>query len=145
MKTSARNCFAGVISQIVTGAVNDEVSIRIGPQDGGASWTVVAVITRGSTAALGLADGVAAYALIKASSVIVMVDVDPAKISTRNVFTGVISHLTPGAVNTEVVITAHGVDVAAIVTNDSATRLGLRVGGTASAAVKASSVIVAVD
>lgn len=145
MKTSARNCFSGVVSRIVTGAVNDEVSIRIGQTDSGVDVTVVSVITRASTRTLGLADGVAAYALIKASSVIVMVDVDPAKISTRNVFTGTVTRLTPGAVNTEAVITANGVDIAAIITNDSATRLAIKVGSPASAAVKASSVIIAVD
>lgn len=71
--------------------------------------------------------------------------IDTMKTSARNCFAGVASRIVTGAVNDEVVITANGVDIAAIITNDSATRLDLKVGGTASAAVKASSVIVAVD
>ncbi len=53
--------------------------------------------------------------------------------------------LRPGAVNTEVVIdVAGGISVAAIVTQNSAERLGLAVDKPATAIFKASSVIVGV-
>ena len=72
MRTSARNHFAGQVSAVKTGAVNDEITLRT--QDG---LDIVAVITHGSAA--GLAAGSKAFALVKASSVIVMVDVDSSR------------------------------------------------------------------
>lgn len=140
MKTSARNQFAGTVVAIHRGAVNDEVLIRT---DNGQD--IVAVITHESTVNLSLNVGVPAIALIKASSVIVMVDADAGKVSTRNVITGKVSRAVTGAVNSEIEITADsGAVIAAIVTNESAKRLGLVEGREASALVKASSVIVAV-
>lgn len=139
MKTSARNQFAGEVTSIKSGAVNDEVTLKVG------STSIVAVITQASTKSLGLAAGKKATALIKASSVIVMVDADPAKVSARNVFAGTVAQVHEGAVNAEVTISVAGLDIAAIITNESATRLGLAPGKPASAVVKASSIIIAVD
>ena len=139
MKTSARNHFAGEVSEIKSGAVNDEIILKVG------DTTLVAVVTQDSTKSLGLAVGSKASALIKASSVIVMVDADPAKISARNVFAGTVKAIKAGAVNTEVTISAGKLEIAAIITNESATRLGLAAGKPASAVVKASSVIIAVE
>jgi molybdate transport system regulatory protein len=139
MKTSARNHFVGKVSAIKSGAVNDEVTVSVGGS------SVVAVITQDSTKSLGLAVGATVAALIKASSVIVMIDADPAKISARNVFTGSVSLVKPGAVNTEVAIKSADMDIAAIITNDSAVRLGLAEGKLVSAVIKASSVILAVQ
>jgi len=87
MKTSARNHFAGEVSSIKFGAVNDEVTLKVG------STSIVAVITQRSTKSLGLAVGKKATALIRASSVIVMVDADPAKVSARNVFAGTVTQV----------------------------------------------------
>ncbi|CDY77289.1 Molybdate-binding domain of ModE [Caballeronia glathei] len=139
MKTSARNHFSGEVTEIKSGAVNDEITLRV---DG---TTIVAVVTQESTKTLGLAVGAKASALIKASSVIVMLDSDPSKISTRNVLSGTVADVKTGAVNTEVTISAGSLQIAAIITNDSATRLGLAKGSPASAVFKASSVIIAVD
>jgi molybdate transport system regulatory protein len=141
MRTSARNHFSGQISAVKTGAVNDEITLRA---DGGLE--IVAIITHGSATSLGLAAGKPAFALVKASSVIVMVDGDATKVSTRNVVAGSVASVTKGAVNSEVVISAPGgAQIAAIVTNESADRLGLAQGKPASALFKASSVIVGVD
>lgn len=139
MKTSARNHFAGVVSEIKSGAVNDEVTLDIG------GTRLVAVVTQDSTKSLALATGSKASALIKASSVIVMIDADPAKVSARNVFAGTVKAVKAGAVNSEVTISAGKLEIAAIITNESANRLGLAAGKPASAIVKASSVILAVD
>lgn len=139
MKTSARNHFSGEVTEIKSGAVNDEITLRV---DG---TTIVAVVTQESTKTLGLAVGAKASALIKASSVIVMLDSDPSRISTRNVLSGTVADVKPGAVNTEVTIAAGSLQIAAIITNDSATRLGLAKGSPASAVFKASSVIIAVE
>ncbi|WP_233871166.1 TOBE domain-containing protein [Paraburkholderia adhaesiva] len=142
MRTSARNHFSGQVSAVKAGAVNDEITLRT---DSGLD--IVAIITHGSAASLGLAAGKPAFALVKASSVIVMVDGDAAKVSTRNVVAGTVESVTKGAVNAEVVIaaTGGGAKIAAIVTNESVGNLGLAVGKAASALFKASSVIVGVD
>ncbi|EKS9799497.1 MULTISPECIES: TOBE domain-containing protein [Burkholderia] len=141
MRTSARNHFAGEVGAVKTGAVNDEITLRT--QDG---LDIVAVITHGSAASLGLAAGSKAFALVKASSVIVMVDVDNSKVSARNCVAGTVSSVAKGAVNSEVVIqAAGGAEIVAIVTNDSVDRLGLASGTAASAIFKASSVIVGVE
>ncbi|MBP0590051.1 TOBE domain-containing protein [Paraburkholderia sp. LEh10] len=141
MRTSARNHFIGQVSAVKTGAVNDEVTLRT--QQG---VDIVAVITHGSAASLGLAAGKPAFALVKASSVIVIVDADSSKVSARNCLAGTVVSVTRGAVNSEVVISAAGgVQIAAIITNDSADRLGLAAGKPAAAIFKASSVIVGVD
>ena len=139
MKTSARNHFVGQVSEIKTGAVNDEITLKVGEA------TLVAVVTQDSTKSLGLSVGSAASALIKASSVIIMIDADPAKVSARNVFAGTVKAVKSGAVNSEITIVSGQLELAAIITNESVTRLGLAIGKPASAVVKASSVIVAVD
>jgi molybdopterin-binding protein len=141
MRTSARNHFDGQVTAVRTGAVNDEITLRT--QDG---LDIVAVITHGSASSLGLAAGKPAFALVKASSVIVMVDADSSKVSARNCVAGTVASVTKGAVNSEVIIsTTGGAQIAAIVTNDSVERLGLASGKAAAAIFKASSVIVGVD
>ncbi|CAG9165908.1 TOBE domain-containing protein [Cupriavidus pampae] len=141
MKTSARNQFSGVVGQVTAGAVNDEVTINI---DGGAQ--IVATVIHDSAARLGLKAGAKAVALVKATSVIVMVDADASKVSARNFIDGKVSALTKGAVNSDVTITsASGLAVSAIITNSSVDRLGLAVGAPAAALFKASSVIVGID
>ncbi len=141
MKTSARNQFTGKITAVTRGAVNDEVQLEIA---GG--HNIVAVVTHRSADNLGLKAGAEAFALIKASSVIIMVDADPSRLSARNCLTGVVSRLEPGAVNSEVVIDLPGGGaVAAIITVKSAKKLGLAVGKPASAIFKASSVILGVS
>ena len=141
MLTSARNHFAGQVVRIEPGAVNDEVELQLSGGD-----RIVAIVTRQSVEHLGLAVGGDAIALIKASSVIVAVESGaPMKLSARNRLTGTISRVTPGAVNTEVVIAlAGGNSVAAIITQASANDMRLAVGSAATAIFKASSVILAV-
>ncbi len=140
MQTSARNQFAGEVITVTHGAVNDEVTLRTA--DG---LEIVAIITHGSATALGLAAGKKAFALVKASSIIVMVDVAKNQVSARNCIAGTVTAVTKGAVNSEVIIGAGGAQIAAVVTNESAERLGLAAGKAATAIFKASSVIVGVD
>jgi len=140
MLTSARNHFAGKVTRIKPGAVNDEVELEL---SGGTR--IVAIVTRQSVEHLGLSEHDDAIALIKASHVIVAVDNGPMKLSARNQLAGTISRIVPGAVNTEVVIDlAGGNSVAAIITNASAEELQLTQGSAATAIFKASSVILAV-
>ncbi len=69
MKLSARNALPGTIRSIELGAVNAEVTIEIAP-----GLTIVSVITLDAVKGLGLKVGDHAYAVIKASSVMVAVD-----------------------------------------------------------------------
>ncbi len=69
MKLSARNVLKGTVREIRPGAVNTEVTIRLA--DG---VEVVSIITKSACDSLGLAVGKPAYAVIKASNVMVAVD-----------------------------------------------------------------------
>ena len=141
MRTSARNHFEGEVVEVKHGAVNDEITLRT--KDG---LDIVAIITHGSAISLGLTPGKSAFALVKASSVIVMVDVTSSQVSARNCVAGKVTAVTKGAVNAEITIAgASGAQIAAIITNESADRLGLASGKAATAIFKASSVIVGVD
>jgi molybdopterin-binding protein len=69
MKLSARNVLKGKVVQIKAGAVNSEVILEL---PGGQQ--VVSIITKISAENLGLAKGKDAYAVIKASNVMIAVD-----------------------------------------------------------------------
>jgi molybdopterin-binding protein len=69
MKLSARNVLKGRVVAITPGAVNVEVVLEIAP-----GVQVVSIITKSSAESLGLAVGKEAYAVVKASSVMVAVD-----------------------------------------------------------------------
>jgi len=65
---SARNILCGKISSLLEGPVNCEVSIEVG------QITITSVITKESCKNLGLATGKEACAIVKASSVILLVE-----------------------------------------------------------------------
>jgi molybdopterin-binding protein len=68
------------------------------------------------------------------------------QISARNVLKGKIKKITPGAVNSEVIIdVGNGVEMVSIITRSSAERLGLDEGKQVYAIVKASNVMIGVD
>jgi molybdopterin-binding protein len=69
MKLSARNLLQGKVVKVIKGAVNSEVTIEL---PGGEK--LVSIITNASVASLGLKKGKAAYAVIKASNIMVAVD-----------------------------------------------------------------------
>lgn len=69
MKLSARNVLKGKIKKIIDGAVNTEVVIEL---PGGAEIT--SIVTKTSAENLKLKEGSEAYAVIKASNVMIAVD-----------------------------------------------------------------------
>ena len=69
MKISARNILKGKVTKVIHGAVNSEVTIEL---PGGTQ--LVSIITNSSVENLGLTEGKQAYAIIKASNVMVGVD-----------------------------------------------------------------------
>jgi molybdate transport system regulatory protein len=68
------------------------------------------------------------------------------KISARNVLPATVKTVTPGTVDSEVVMElAPGIEVVSIITKASAERLGLKPGDKAYAIIKASNVMIGVD
>jgi len=69
MKLSARNVLKGKVKSVDIGAVNAEVIIEIAP-----GIEIASIITKKSCQNLGLEKGKEAYAVIKASNVMMGVD-----------------------------------------------------------------------
>jgi molybdopterin-binding protein len=69
MKLSARNILKGKVVKIVRGAVNAEITLQLPGGD-----HIVSIITLASVDSLGLKEGGEAYAVIKASNVMLAVD-----------------------------------------------------------------------
>jgi molybdopterin-binding protein len=68
------------------------------------------------------------------------------QISARNVLKGKVKKVTPGAVNSEIIVeVAGGVEMVSIITKSSVERLGLKTGKEVYAIVKASSVMIGID
>lgn len=68
------------------------------------------------------------------------------KISARNILSATVKSVTPGAVDTEVVVElAPGIEVVSIITKQSAEKLGIRPGIKAYAVIKASNVMIGID
>lgn len=140
MKISARNTFEGKISALHSGPVSAEVEVTTSGGD-----KLVGTITQGSVQSLGLAVGKEVVALVKASNVLVMTDGSGVKLSARNCLTGKIGKVISGPVSAEVVISLPGgSQVFASVTREATEELGLKEGSTATAVIKASSVIIGI-
>jgi molybdopterin-binding protein len=69
MRISARNVIKGKVKRVMHGAVNSEITIGL---PGGAE--IVSVITKSSAKNLKLVKGKEAYAIIKATNVLIAVD-----------------------------------------------------------------------
>jgi molybdate transport system regulatory protein len=138
MKISARNVLPGTVSSITKGAVNAEVVLSL---RGGE--TIVAVITDPSVDRLGLQPGTDAFAIIKASDVMVGKGLENARLSARNILAGKVAELHEGAVNSEVEIRLPGGTImVASITKESVQVLQLKLDDVVSAVVKASHVMV---
>lgn len=139
MAISARNQLKSTIKSIKAGSVNDVIELAL---EGGE--TLTAVITSDSTKNLGLAVGKEAFAIFKAPSVILSTDND-LLLSARNQLTANVVKITHGAVNSEVIVkTKGGVEIVAIVTAESATRLALTDNAEVNVLIKASHVLLGV-
>ncbi|MBD2454331.1 TOBE domain-containing protein [Nostoc sp. FACHB-87] len=69
MEISARNALKTTVKKVITGSVNTEVTLELAP-----GIELVSIITKTSADNLGLVEGKQAYAVIKASDVIVAID-----------------------------------------------------------------------
>lgn len=141
MRTSARNALRGRVKSVTDGAVNAEVVVDVGQ-----GLEIVAIITRHSVEGLRLAPGSEVVALIKSSFPVLVAGDAPIRASARNRLAGTIVALDDGAVNSEVALElADGKTLIATITRGSVEILGLKVGDRATALVKASHVILAVE
>ncbi|HUI92719.1 MAG TPA: TOBE domain-containing protein [Chitinivibrionales bacterium] len=140
LKTSARNQFSGVVEKIVPGPVSTEVVLRISETD-----AITAVITSESAKILGLEKGGRAIALVKAPSIIIMIDDGKTKTSAMNRLCGKVSGITRGAVNNEIKIALDGSrTIVATITKQSSEAMKLSPGSNVCAVFNASQVILAV-
>ncbi len=141
MKTSARNALRGRVKAIVDGVVNTEVVVDIGH-----GTDVVAIVTRHSVETLALAMGAEVTALIKASFIILVAGDGEIRASARNRMAGTVTGLEDGAVNSEVTLELDGGQpLVATITRHSVAEMDLKIGDRATAPVKASHVILALE
>ena len=137
MKISARNQFKGIVTNINEGAVNAIVSIEAN------SEVISSIISLNAVRELGLKEGDAAYAVIKATEVMIATQLP--KISARNKFHGVIKGIQSGSVNDIVTLeTKFGV-VSSTISKNAVEELELSVGKEAYAIIKATSVMVGIE
>lgn len=137
MKTSASNQLPATVRAITRGAVNADVDLVL--RGGG---TLTAQITLASLDRMALTLGQDAWALVKASWVMLSTGEDEPAVSARNRLRGKVEWIEKGAVNSEIgLLLPGGEHIVAAVTNVSLKDLALRKGTTAWALFKASSVI----
>ncbi|WP_342619223.1 TOBE domain-containing protein [Rhodoferax sp. GW822-FHT02A01] len=139
MKTSARNQFAGPVVEVKEGVVDTEVTLALSP-----TLQLTAIVTRESAEEMDLRVGRDVLAFVKASSILMLVG-DDKRISARNRFTGTVTRIQQGPVNSEVTLSLPGGQhvITAVITDDSVKRLDLVAGQTATAVFKASAVFLA--
>jgi len=140
MRTSARNALRGIIAEVSPGAVNSEVTLRLGE-----GLDITAIVTRRSVEDLQLAPGQTAIALIK-SSFVILAKGDNLRTSARNQIAGIVTSREDGAVNSEIGLDiGGGKTLTATVTLESAKVLAISVGEPVTALTKAPHVILAVE
>lgn len=134
---SARNQFEGTITKVQEGAVNGIVTVDVN------GTPVSATISMGSIENLGLKPGIKAYAVIKATDV--MIGKGRLELSARNQFPGKVTAVEEGAVNGLVKMEVLGGNtVTATISMGSIKELGLGPGIDAVAVVKATSVMIGI-
>ena len=136
MKLSARNQLKGKIVEVTKGATTSHVRIDIGH-----GVIVTSSITNEAVADLGLKPGDEAWAVIKASDV--MIGKNDMKLSARNQLKGKIIEVIKGVTTSHVRIDlGHGIIVTSSITNEAVADLGLKKGDDAWAVIKASDVLI---
>ena len=139
MKLSARNQFAGTVTKVTEGAVNGIVTIDVN------GTPVTSTISMSAIRELGLEPGKKAYAVVKATEVMVGLG-EHLALSARNQFPGKVLGVEKGAVNSIVRIEALGGNtISATISNMAVEELGLKPGVEALAVIKATSVMVGID
>ena len=139
MNISARNVFKGKITTLTEGPINAEVEVTTTGGD-----KIVAIVTKESVQSLGMALGKEAAAFVKASWIILAAGEPEYRFSARNQLAGTVEAISKGAINSEVTLTlSGGSKVYSVVTNEAVLELGLKVGSSATALIKASHALLA--
>jgi len=141
MRISAKNVCYGTVCEIRRDNLLAEVCIALK-----SGHQVSSVITAESVETLCLVVGEAAYAVIKASSVLISSDVEGLRISASNLLRGQVVSIRADRVMAEVVLDIGGGDtIAATITAGGANNLGVSEGDEACAVIDASNVIIGVE
>lgn len=137
MKISARNQLVGQVDLIQQGKVNSEVYIKLN-----SGYTMVSVITNDAVKDLKLQCGDSVVAFFKSSCVLVTTDIT-LNISARNKFQGTITNMQIGEINAQLYINIGNNDmVVSVITLNSVRALGIKMGMSVSAIIKASDVMI---
>ena len=135
---SARNQITGTVKEVKEGAVNGIVKL-----DAGNGNIISSTISMESIKSLGLEPGKKATAIIKATEV--MMANGNLEISARNQLTGTITSVEEGAVNAIVKLdVADNIGITSTISIEAVRSLGLQAGNTATAIIKATSVMIGV-
>ncbi|KLN97083.1 TOBE domain-containing protein [Moellerella wisconsensis] len=141
MQISARNQLTGSVSGIKLGSVNNEIVLTLGEGE-----QLTTVITQESCKTLGLSVGKTAIAIIKAPWVVLAKPDCGLIFSARNQFNGKVTNVIEGAVNSTIhLVTDKGMELTAIITNESLQEMQLTKGVDIIALIKASSVMLATE
>jgi molybdate transport system regulatory protein len=139
MKLSARNQLPGTVTKITEGAVNGIVTLDVN------GTPVTSTISLAAIRELGLAPVKKAYAVVKATEVMVGLG-EHLTLSARNQFPGKVMSVERGAVNSIVRLSVlNGLTVSATISNNAVDELELASGKDALAVIKATSVMIGVD
>lgn len=140
MKTSARNHWSGRVLSTQLGAVNAEIRVSL---QGGAE--IVASITLDSARKLGLEAGKEVVVLVKATMVLLIVDLEGYELSARNQLQGIVMKVIEGPVTADLTLELESGDhLTSTITRSSLETLGLSPGMKVTAAFKASAVFLGV-
>lgn len=140
MKISARNMLEGTVSEVQKGQVVAVIKLVLP-----SGTAITSIITNDSSDRLGLKSGVKAYAIIKASSVIIGKGAAGENMSARNIIKGTVQKVKEGVVMAEIVLDiGGGKTIASTISDESVKRMELKAGDEAYAIVKASSVMLGV-
>jgi len=141
MRISAKNVCYGIIREIRTDNLLAEICLELK-----SGHRIYSIITAESVETLGLVIGESAYAVIKASSVMVSSDVGETRLSAKNLLRGRVVSVRTDAVMGEVILDIGGGDtISATVSAGGANNLNVREGDEACAIIDASNVIIGIE
>ncbi|MEV0415254.1 TOBE domain-containing protein [Streptomyces sp. NPDC050448] len=137
MSLSIRNQIAGTVTAVTAGEAMATVKVRLeGGQD------IIAAITTDAVKDLGIAEGSAVKALVKATEVALATGAVDG-ISIRNQLAGTVSDVAAGGAMASVKVDVNGGGLTAAITKDAVEALGLSAGSSVVALIKSTEISLA--